>query len=399
VIPNHVAAKLSACDLAMAECVPPGGNWKDIPESIPSQRLAQIRTSFAAGKGSRSTYYGRLMPNKPAYTISTYFGRPGNGCHLHYDYAGGQHRTISQREAARFQTFPDSFVFAGAQGPVSVQIGNAVPPLMAYRLARSFPTIGSFVDLFCGAGGSALGFHFAGWRAAVSNDVDGNSLETHRLNLASPAVLGDIRSEAVFDEVVGLAMEAFRQQDEPRLVVGGPPCQGFSTAGNRRSMDDERNHLFQQYTAMLRRLTPDYFVFENVTGILNMEGGRIFDMVMTTLAEAGYSLAYSTIRAEQHGIPQRRARVIILGTRNGVAEQPAWPQVITYMDGPATLFNCPSPPSATDAIGDLPPLLHGKDGSSLDYIAEPSSSFQRYARGISNAEDYLREISTIAIDP
>src|SRR3972149_3963669 len=85
-IPNHVTPALSELDLAMVRAVPPRGNWKDIPITIPSKRLKQIRESYAAGKGSRSTYYGRLHPDCPAYTISTYFNRPGNGCHIHYDY-------------------------------------------------------------------------------------------------------------------------------------------------------------------------------------------------------------------------------------------------------------------------------------------------------------------------
>jgi DNA (cytosine-5)-methyltransferase 1 len=396
-IPNHYAMKLSELDLKTAVCVPPGGNWKNIPESIPSQRLNQIRENFAAGKGSRSTYYGRLLPNEPSYTISTYFGRPGNGCHLHYDYAGGQHRTISQREAARFQSFPDSFVFEGGQGQVNVQIGNAVPPLLAFRLAKCFPQTGSFVDLFCGAGGSALGFHFAGWRAVVSNDIERTFLETHRRNIEVPTVLGDIRSESVLDELVETAKIAFKGEDGPRIVVGGPPCQGFSTAGNRRSMGDERNHLFRQYATILSRLRPDYFVFENVTGILNMEGGRVFDMVMTTLTEVGYALRYTTLHADRHGIPQRRARVIILGIRDGVEQNIRWPEPITGMDRGTALFNCPPPPSAEDAIGDLPPLSHGQNGSLLAYVHEATSSFRNYARGFLDAEAYIREIATTAV--
>src|SRR5918997_2364265 len=118
-IPNHYASTLSELDRTIARSVPPGGNWKDIPETVPSKRLQQIRISYAAGKGSRSTYYGRLRPGAPAYTINTYFARPGNGCHLHYDYTGGQHRTLSQREAARLQSFPDRFIFHGSRGSVA----------------------------------------------------------------------------------------------------------------------------------------------------------------------------------------------------------------------------------------------------------------------------------------
>ena len=108
-IENHSTARLSDLDMRMVHSIPQGGNWKDIPESIPSKRLEQIRESFKRGEGSRSTYYGRLLPGMPSYTISTYFNRPGNGSNIHYD----QDRVLSQREAARLQSFPDSFVFRG----------------------------------------------------------------------------------------------------------------------------------------------------------------------------------------------------------------------------------------------------------------------------------------------
>lgn len=387
-IPNHVTAKLSELDLRMVQCVPPGGNWKDIPEDVPSKRLEQIRTSFAAGKGSRSTYYGRLLPNEPSYTISTHFNRPGNGCFIHYDYAGGQHRMISHREAARFQTFPDSFVFHGPQGSVNRQIGNAVPPLLAFRLAACLQGPGSFVDLFCGAGGSALGFIMGGWTPAVSNDVDKHSVETHNANFATPAVLGDIREPRVFDEIIAIAQESFRATDGPRVVVGGPPCQGFSTAGNRRTMADERNHLFRQYAAILDRLAPDYFVFENVTGILNMEDGRVFEMVKSTLTDAGYELSVATLRTEEHGVPQRRSRVIILGTRDGVPVKPRWPQALTRVTHAPNLFDLPPVPTAIDAVGDLPALQHGENGSTREYASDASADLQRYARGEIDAATY-----------
>ena len=84
-IANHYAAKLSDLDMQIINYVPQGGNWKNIPESVPSQRLVQIRESYKEGKGSRSTYYGRLRSDMPSYTINTYFTRPGNGCHIHYE--------------------------------------------------------------------------------------------------------------------------------------------------------------------------------------------------------------------------------------------------------------------------------------------------------------------------
>ncbi|MGH2414102.1 MAG: DNA cytosine methyltransferase, partial [Microcystaceae cyanobacterium] len=222
-IPNHYSAKLSDLDLKMVVNIPPGGNWKNIPIFIPSKRLEQIRESYAKGGGSRSTYYGRLRPDVPAYTISTYFNRPGNGCHLHYDYAGGQHRVISQREAARLQSFPDNFVFIGSRTAVSNQIGNAVPPLRAYQIALNLGSPGLFVDLFAGAGGLALGFKWAGWQPVVANDIDRSALETYAKNVDSSTVFGDIRDSQTFEQIVRKVNESRNLNPKSKLfVLGGP---------------------------------------------------------------------------------------------------------------------------------------------------------------------------------
>src|SRR3989344_4523409 len=120
---NHVTYSLSDNDLKMVKSIPEGGNWKNIPKSIPSKRLEQIRRS-----GGRTTLYGRLSWNKPSYTISTYFNRPGNGTYIH----PSEERVISAREAARLQSFPDNYIFEGSKTSYCKQIGNAVPPLLAY---------------------------------------------------------------------------------------------------------------------------------------------------------------------------------------------------------------------------------------------------------------------------
>ncbi|NQU87409.1 MAG: DNA cytosine methyltransferase, partial [Mariniphaga sp.] len=103
---NHIAPKFSELERDMVKNIPPGGNWQNIPESVPSKRLEQIRKS-----GGRTTYYGRLRNDKPSYTISTYFNRIGNGCHIHPE----QERLISIREGARLQSFKDSFIFYGSK--------------------------------------------------------------------------------------------------------------------------------------------------------------------------------------------------------------------------------------------------------------------------------------------
>lgn len=389
-IPNHRAANLSELDMMIAVNVPPGGNWKDIPRSVPSQRLKQIREGFAAGKGSRSTYYGRLHPDRPSYTINTHFNRPGNGCHLHYDYDGGQHRVLSQREAARLQSFPDSFEFFGSQRAVNAQIGNAVPPLLAYQIAKAIPMLGIYVDLFCGAGGLSLGFKWAGWEPIVANDIDPNFLKTYRTNIHDSAILGSITDPETFNSIVTAAREGQRKHPEtPLWIIGGPPCQGFSTAGNRRSMDDERNQLFYSFKAVVEELKPTGFVFENVPGLMNMDKGKVFDTVTNELLSTVENLAAWRVSAENYGIPQRRTRLIILGHNLGRSDI-RQPEPTTYWGRQKSLLGeYRSAITVHDALSDLPELESGEDGSMKGYLSNASNPYQALMRSEISVEEYL----------
>jgi Alw26I/Eco31I/Esp3I family type II restriction m6 adenine DNA methyltransferase len=390
-IENHYAATLSELDLRICRSVPPGGNWKDIPDDVPSERIKNIRISFAKGEGSRSTYYGRLHPDRPSYTINTYFTRPGNGCHIHYDYSGQQHRTLSHREAARLQSFPDNFIFKGNKGSVTTQIGNAVPPLLAFQVARHLNIVGQAVDLFAGAGGLGLGFGWAGWKTLVGNELEASFSETYRTNVHSNIVVGDITSDSIKDQILKEAKSS-RNKDLPLCVLGGPPCQGFSTAGNKRSMEDERNWLFRDYCGLLAALKPDVFVFENVTGLLNMEGGRVFDMVKSELSKHAKRLIVWKLHSENYAIPQRRSRVIIVGDNTGkVPESP--PQIISTLSASDLVSDLPRPPSVKEALDDLPALQPGQDGGELGYRHESTTPYQALMRGEISAAQYLAKVT------
>lgn len=384
-IPNHYAAKLSELDMQVVHCVPPGGNWKDIPESIPSRRLEQIRESYNAGKGSRSTYYGRLLPDMPAYTINTYFNRPGNGCNMHYS----QDRTLSQREAARLQTFPDSFEFKGSLGAINNQIGNAVPVLLAYQIAKAIPFKGQFVDLFSGAGGLALGFIWAGWKPIIANDIDKFAIETHKANIGEEAICGDINSEEVYNTIVSAAMRAKEEHPElPLFVLGGPPCQGFSTANTRRGADDMRNWLFKAYVKIVKAIQPNGFVFENVKGITNLDGSRFFEMIKGELETCIEKIKVNRVNAADFGIPQRRERVIIIGGAEKFVDSFSLiPKTAVLKNGQLGLL--PQVVGVEDALEDLPPIKHAEDGSNLGYLHEAKTPFQKFIRGIITPDEYL----------
>lgn len=126
-ITEHDYPTMSQLDQYICSHVKPGGNYMDIPDDVPSVRIKRLKRD-----GGHTTCYGRMQPEKPSYTINTYFNRPNVGCNIHYKYD----RIITLREAMRLQTFPDSYEFVSKskQGK-NLIVGNAVPPLLAYVLA------------------------------------------------------------------------------------------------------------------------------------------------------------------------------------------------------------------------------------------------------------------------
>ena len=388
-IPNHFSAHLSDLDMRIVEAVPEGGNWKNIPGSVPSKRLDQIRENFKKGGGSRSTYYGRLRADMPSYTINTYFNRPGNGCHIH----PSQNRVLSQREAARLQSFPDRFRFIGPQSIVNNQIGNAVPPLLAYQIAGQLGAPGVFIDLFSGAGGLGLGFSWAGWQPLVANDIESRYLETYSLNVHNNTVLGSITDPTVRENIISQASILRAQHSgKPFWVLGGPPCQGFSTAGQKRSMKDPRNHLFWDYCKILEEIQPDGFVFENVTGLLNIQEGKVFEMVNEAFKTIMPRVEKWLLSTDEFAIPQRRKRVFLIGTADP-RQEIRQPQRLTICTMNGELFSSNERAiSVNEALADLPALRPKQDGSNLPYTSPPQTSYQAFMRGRISPAEFLESV-------
>lgn len=387
-IANHATAKLSELDMRIVKSVPEGGNWKNIPEDIPSKRISQIRESFRQGLGSRSTYYGRLSRNYPSYTINTYFNRPGNGCHIHYE----QDRVLSQREAARLQSFPDSFKFFGSQSAINTQIGNAVPPLLAFQIAktieRSIGEAGCFIDLFSGAGGLGLGFKWAGWKPLIASDINPIFLKTYAANVHDYVLTGSM-SDASFLKKLCVITTKMKEEcsNTPFWVLGGPPCQGFSTAGKKRSMEDQRNLLFLYYKQFLSEVKPDGFIFENVAGLLNMEKGNVFARIKAEFSEAMPVINGWVLSSENYAIPQRRKRVFLIGGANKDFAVPTPHEFTSQKIGRNNWI------TVEEALCDLPVLNPGEDGSSKSYATPPITFYQKFMRGVITPAAYLNEIN------
>lgn len=311
---NHITFKLSDLDLEMIKPVPQGGNWKDIPvETVQkSKRLARITQT-----GGRTTLYGRIDYSYPSYTITTYFNRPGNGTYVHPVHE----RVLSVREAARFQCFPDSYLFFGNKTDMLKQVGNAVPVLLAYSIGYSIiekTGCATSVDLFSGAGGMTYGFKCAGIHAVVANDIIEPACVTLKVNNPEiPVICGDITDESIKNQIIQKGVE-----NNADIICGGPPCQGFSMAGWRMK-DDPRNQLFRHFVDIVSGVNPKVIVFENVEGILSYQGGEVYRDIITLFSELGYNTEGWKLMANHYAAPQRRKRVIILCTRKDIGVLPS----------------------------------------------------------------------------
>ncbi|MFX1261712.1 MAG: DNA (cytosine-5-)-methyltransferase [Promethearchaeota archaeon] len=383
---NHVSAKLSKLDMEIIQAVRPGGNWKDIPLNVAkkSARLRQIRAS-----GGRTTYYGRLSENLPSYTINTYFNRPGNGTFIH----PVQDRLISIREAARLQSFPDSYRFLGSTTSMFKQIGNAVPPLLACALGKQVKP-GLVADLFSGAGGLSEGLSQAGHSIVLASDFNPKMCETHKHNHPETTVLcSDLSMEGSACEVVE-EIDVAAKGKNMRMITGGPPCQGFSTAGKWDSFD-ARNQLFLPFMEVVERMMPDYVVIENVPGLQWMKNGVVLKKMLSILNGLEYATSTHLIRAEEFGVPQRRRRVFILGSRQGAIFKPPLAHFYSLERGKRrseTLQNdeLASPITVGEAIMDLPPIPSGGGEHVSTYEGNGHESmYQSLMRGLLTRSRFL----------
>ena len=378
VLYNHVSHKIGNYAKELASHIPEGGNWKDIPLSISDRRLDGIRAT-----GGRTTYYGRLRWDAPSYTIATYFNHVGNGCNLH----PSQQRVISTREAARLQSFPDDFVFVGSKASQFKQIGNAVPPLLGRFVSTLIkPHLDSynFVDLFAGCGGLSEGFIQNGFNLLAANEFDASVFETNKYNHSKYAsedkfILGDITKDETKQRIYD-ACEG-KQVD---VILGGPPCQGFSYAG-WRDPNDTRNQLFREFVAIVRVLKPKFFVMENVLGILTMRQGESIKDIIRAFREEGYHVGTPLkLNAMWFGVPQKRKRVFIIGSLD--------PNINFHQ--PLPLFDddnifLPKPITVRDAIGNFPEIENGGGSLEMEWeIKNPSPYDMLMQRQISFDEFY-----------
>jgi len=241
------------------------------------------------------------------------------------------------------------------------------------------------IDLFCGVGGLSYGFaHNDAFEIVAANDVLPNMAKAYSLNHPSVKVYAeDIKDFNAQKIKKDLGIKA----GEIDIIVGGPPCQAYSTVG-KRLIDDPRGKLFQEYYRVLKEFDPKLFLFENVKGLLSMQGGELLETIVSLFKSLDYKVQFKVLNAADFGAPQLRERVVMIGSKlNSKFQYPE--RTHKNSKEKKSLFEENLKPYLTleEAISDLPFIKTGEE--SFEYAMEPRNNFQKYMR--SNASEKLMD--------
>lgn len=248
-----------------------------------------------------------------------------------------------------------------------MQVRRRYAPRFARRNAASSkaPT---FLDLFAGGGGASLGFEAAGFRCAAAIEYDRDSCATYRRNFPETTVIEKNIQSVDKGEIVRAAGTSSLD-----VIIGGPPCQGFSMAGRpgRTFVEDSRNALFKEFVRITSMFMPKYFVMENVQRLHYHDGGNTRKLILKCFERLGYTAESAILNAAEYGVPQKRYRIFIIGNRLG-RKNP---------------FPRPADNTMTirDALDGLPPLAAGQSSDIPNH--EAMSHSQQMLRKMSYVGD------------
>lgn len=225
------------------------------------------------------------------------------------------------------------------------------------RIANYDVNAPKMIDLFCGAGGLSLGFTQNGFITSLANDIEACCVDTYAHNHPDTPreniVLGDI-NDVIAD------IDSLMRFKDVDVVIGGPPCQGFSMANRQRLIDDPRNKLYKSYVKVLTIVRPKFFVMENVKGMLSAA-----TQVLEDFQRIGYSVSCRVLNAKDFGVPQNRERLIFIGNRVGVDNEIIFDEIVTQSSSIKSHV-------LADALLGLRPLLASRKRNSTEIDTEES---------------------------
>ncbi|MGL5715694.1 DNA cytosine methyltransferase [Cetobacterium sp.] len=226
------------------------------------------------------------------------------------------------------------------------------------------------LDMFCGAGGLSKGFIDAGYEVVLGVDFDEAALETFKANHGDAKAL---KLNLFNDNEMELLIEEAKK-NKIDILVGGPPCQGFSLAGNRNEKDD-RNKLYERMVELAKKIKPNVVVLENVPGMITLYGGKAKERILEDFKKLGYRMTYKILYAPEYGVPQIRKRVFFVGLLNcdSVFEYPE-----PLYSNENEFIGC------KEAIGDLPTLENLCMKNIKNYEIDSFTDYQKKMREKSN---------------
>lgn len=224
----------------------------------------------------------------------------------------------------------------------------------------------NILDLFCGAGGFSYGMHRNNhFKTVVAVDFNEKAAATFKKNMPdAEVIIGDITDSKVRSQTINAA-----HNRKVNMIIGGPPCQGFSMKGKKLGLDDPRNYLFMEYLHFVEELQPEVFVIENVKSLLNTAGGWFRDEILKYISKLGYKVEYGVLNAKRFGVPQARERAIFICSKSKDIALPIGNDYIV---------------TVRDAISDLAYLNSAEGDFEQEYITEAQSEYQKLMRANSN---------------
>ena len=242
------------------------------------------------------------------------------------------------------------------------------------------------IDLFSGCGGLSKGFSDAGCNVLLGVDIDHAALQTFEKNHPHAVGLeGSLAENPTFEKMRKVIGE--RTVD---IIVGGPPCQGFSLTGPR-NFDDDRNKLYLSYIKAVKIFKPKGFIIENVPGMATLYKGEVKDEILRRFRNFGYSIDCKVLCAADYGVPQIRRRLVFVGVKKSIGEA-SFPKPLLMPEEYVT---------SREAIDDLPALVDNLGTEESSYCLSPRTDFQRQMRGDCNIlynhtatahKDFVKEV-------
>lgn len=227
----------------------------------------------------------------------------------------------------------------------------------------------NYIDLFSGAGGMTLGFEQAGFSNVFSVEFDTTFAKTYKKNFPNHTlIVQDIKNitEKEIKKLIG--------NKKIHVIVGGPPCQGFSIAGRigRSFIEDKRNDLFKEFVRFVSIIKPSTFVLENVAAMERHNKGETINEILEAFSNIGYKLKYKVLNSADYNVPQERRRIFIVGVK-GSENHFEYPKKIKKKI------------SIKEAIGDLPQLSNGEDSKIKNHSA------MKHTKQMLNKMSYIKD--------